>query len=137
MLLQGAFILVGSNTIGVPLLILLVIALLTYCLWRLWEGCVGQGSDAANSNARNFFRYRLSPIVSGCVYLVYAWFVIQLIPKSKTARASSASNSSFPDSWTHSDAGRAGLCLAGIAFLAGAQSSYGFRGCTWIHLLLA
>lgn len=57
--MQGAFILVGSNQIGLPLLVCLLIALLTYCAWRFWEGCTGQGCDEANSNARNFFRYRL------------------------------------------------------------------------------
>ena len=118
-LLQGAFILVGSSTIGVPLLVLLAVALLTYCTWRFWEGCTGQGSDNANGNMRNFFRYRLSPVVSGIVYLAYTAFVITLIPKTKTARANAASNQSFPDSWTHSSIGKTGLCLAGIAFMAG------------------
>ena len=63
--------------------------------------------------------YRLSPVVSGALYVVYAGFVITLIPKSRDARATAASNSGFPDSWAHNGAGRTGLCLAGIAFLAG------------------
>lgn len=58
-------------------------------------------------------------MVSGFVYIAYAGFVATLIPKSRDARAQSASNSSFPDSWRGSDLGRAGLCIAGIAFLAG------------------
>lgn len=118
---QGAFILVGSSSIGVPLLLLLLAALLTYCTWRFWEGLAGQGFDESNSNLRNFFRYRLSPVVSGIVYVAYAAFVGSLISKSSTARAASASEQSFPDSWAHSGLGRVGLCLAGIAFLAGDQ----------------
>lgn len=59
---QGAFILVGSNEqLGVPLLVLMLLAMLTYCSWRFWECYAGQGSDAANSNFRNFFRYRWAP----------------------------------------------------------------------------
>ncbi|KAK9803746.1 hypothetical protein WJX73_010867 [Symbiochloris irregularis] len=115
---QGAFILVGSNEqLGVPLLVLMLLAMLTYCSWRFWECYAGQGSDAANSNFRNFFRYRLSPFVSGVVYLAYAAFIAYLIPKSRQ-ELSQAADSSFPQSWTHDAAGKAGLCIFGIAFLA-------------------
>ena len=109
----------GSNTIGIPLLVVLAIALVTYCIWRFWEAITGQGADAAFGNVKNFFRYRLSPFVSGIVYALYTVFVISLIPKSQSDRDHSASNSSFPDSWTHSTIGKVGLCFAGIAFLAG------------------
>ena len=119
---QGAFILVGSNTIGVPLLVVLAAALITYCIWRFWEAITGQGADAAFGNLKNFFRYRLSPFVSGMVYALYTVFVISLIPKSRTDRSNSASNSNFPDSWTHSGVGKFGLCIAGIAFVAGQSS---------------
>lgn len=115
---QGAFILVGSNTIGIPLLIVLAIALITYCIWRFWEAVTGQGADAAFGNMKNFFRYRLSPFVSGIVYALYTVFVISLITKNNDDRSRSASNSNFPDSWTHSTIGKVGLCFAGIAFLA-------------------
>ena len=115
---QGAFILVGSNTIGIPLLVVMAVALITYCIWRFWEAVTGQGADAAFGNLKNFFRYRLSPFVSGIVYALYTIFVITLIPKSQTERRGSGS-SSFPDSWSHSTAGKVGLCFAGIAFLAG------------------
>ncbi|KAK9814923.1 hypothetical protein WJX73_002151 [Symbiochloris irregularis] len=114
---QGAFILVGSNTIGVPLLVVMAIALICYCMWRFWEAITGQGADASFGNLKNFFRYRLSPFVSGCVYGLYTVFVISLIPKSKEDRQNQT-NSGFPDSWTHNAAGKTGLSLAGIAFVA-------------------
>ena len=131
---QGAFILVGSNTIGIPLLIVLAASLITYCIWRYWEAITGQGADAAFGNLKNFFRYRLSPFVSGAVYSAYTIFVCTLIPKSRTERSGSASNSSFPDSWTHSAIGKVGLCIAGIAFVAGALSQ-GSCLCSRLHLL--
>lgn len=64
---------------------------------------------------------RLSPFVSGVVYLAYAAFIAYLIPKSRQ-ELHSAADSSFPQSWTHDAAGKAGLCIFGIAFLAGAQA---------------
>lgn len=110
----------GSNTIGIPLLVVMAIALIAYCVWRFWEAITGQGADAAFGNLKNFFRYRLSPFVSGIVYALYTVFVISLIPKSREGRQSQNS-SGFPDSWTHSDAGKTGLAFAGIAFCAGGQ----------------
>lgn len=62
---------------------------------------------------------RLSPFVSGVVYLAYAAFIAYLIPKSHN-ELNAAADSSFPESWTHDNAGKAGLCIFGIAFLAGA-----------------
>lgn len=103
---------------------MLAVALITYCIWRFWEAITGQGADAAFGNMKNFFRYRLSPFVSGVVYALYTIFVITLIPKSTNDRRSSASNSSFPDSWSHTTAGKFGLCIAGIAFIAGDGSPY-------------
>ena len=64
---QGAFILVGSSSIGDGLLVVMGICIAFYVAWRFWEGITGQGTDAANSKGLNFFRYRLSPIVSGFV----------------------------------------------------------------------
>ena len=64
---QGAFILVGSSSIGDGLLVVMGVCICFYAAWRFWEGITGQGTDAANSKGLNFFRYRLSPIVSGFV----------------------------------------------------------------------
>ena len=62
--MQGAFILVGNNSFGYPLLIVMAIGVFTYTAWRFWEGITGQGSDDAFGPFKNFFRYRLSPLVS-------------------------------------------------------------------------
>ena len=118
--LQGAFILVGSNSIGTGLLIVMGACIALYAAWRFWEGITGQGHDAERGKALNFFRYRLSPLVSGGVYSLYAVFVLTLLPKDTTNRQDQAKNSAFPDSWAHSGIGKTGLCLAGIAFVAGA-----------------
>ena len=61
---QGAFILVGNNSFGYPLLVVMAVGVLTYAAWRFWEGITGQGSDDAFGPFKNFFRYRLSPLVS-------------------------------------------------------------------------
>lgn len=62
--MQGAFILVGNNSFGYPLLVVMAIGVFTYAAWRFWEGITGQGSDDAFGPFKNFFRYRLSPLVS-------------------------------------------------------------------------
>ena len=62
--LQGAFILVGNNAFGYPLLVVMAVGVFTYAAWRFWEGITGQGSDDAFGPYKNFFRYRLSPLVS-------------------------------------------------------------------------
>lgn len=62
--MQGAFILVGNNSFGYPLLVVMGIGVFTYASWRFWEGITGQGSDDAFGPYKNFFRYRLSPLVS-------------------------------------------------------------------------
>ena len=62
--MQGAFILVGNNSFGYPLLVVMAVGVLIYACWRFWEGITGQGSDDAFGPFKNFFRYRLSPLVS-------------------------------------------------------------------------
>lgn len=62
--MQGAFILVGNNAFGYPLLVVMAVGVFTYAAWRFWEGITGQGSDDAFGPFKNFFRYRLSPVVS-------------------------------------------------------------------------
>ncbi|DBB00740.1 TPA: hypothetical protein ACH3X1_000673 [Trebouxia sp. C0004] len=113
---QGAFILVGNNSFGYPLLVVMAVGVLIYACWRFWEGITGQGSDDAFGPFKNFFRYRLSPLVSGCVYTAYGIFVITLIPRFK--RIESADNQGgFPDSWATSDIGKFGIAIFGLAFL--------------------
>ena len=62
--MQGAFILLGNNTFGYPLLVVMAISVYMYVCWRFWEGITGQGSDDAFGPFKNFFKYRLSPVVS-------------------------------------------------------------------------
>jgi len=62
--LQGAFIFVGKNQFGYPLLIVMALTVYMYACWRFWEGITGQGSDDAFGKFKNFFKYRLSPLVS-------------------------------------------------------------------------
>lgn len=61
---QGAFILVGNNHFGYPLLIFMALGVFMYAVWRFWEGVTGQGSDDNFGKFKNFFKYRLSPFVS-------------------------------------------------------------------------
>ena len=61
---QGAFILVGNNDAGYPLLLVMAMTVYMYAVWRFWEGITGQGSDDAFGPFKNFFKYRLSPLVS-------------------------------------------------------------------------
>ncbi|KAL3162116.1 hypothetical protein ABBQ32_009828 [Trebouxia sp. C0010 RCD-2024] len=113
---QGAFILVGNNSFGYPLLVVMGIGVFTYASWRFWEGITGQGSDDAFGPYKNFFRYRLSPLVSGTVYTAYGIFVITLIPRFKNIEDAD-SQGSFPNSWRNSGIGKFGLAVFGLAFL--------------------
>ncbi|KAI8359818.1 hypothetical protein BD560DRAFT_437521 [Blakeslea trispora] len=115
---QGAFLLLGGiPTIGRTILIVMAVGLVLYIIWRMWEAITGQGSDASFSKKKNFFRYRLSPFVSGLVYTAYAYYVIRMIFQTSEEQQASASSKTFPASWTGSTLGRAGIGLLGIAFL--------------------
>ncbi|KAI8366422.1 hypothetical protein EDC96DRAFT_544089 [Choanephora cucurbitarum] len=115
---QGAFLLLGGiPTIGRTILIIMAVGLVLYIIWRMWEAITGQGSDASFSKKKNFFRYRLSPFVSGLVYTAYAYYVIQMIFQTSEEQQATASSKTFPASWTGSTLGRAGIGLLGIAFL--------------------
>ena len=51
-------------------------------MWRFWEGITRQGAHEAYSKFKNFFSFRLSPLVSGVVYLAYLAFCATLVPKT-------------------------------------------------------
>eukprot|EP00775_Hariotina_reticulata_P013549 gene13549-13676_t len=102
---QGAFVLLGSTPQGpsasIAVLIIIMVALLAYIAWRFWEGLAGQGYDSSFSSRKNFFKFRISPLVSGFVYISYLAFLLQL---------------------THAQAqglpcGKVGLALLGFAFI--------------------
>ncbi|KAK9867371.1 hypothetical protein WJX84_004468 [Apatococcus fuscideae] len=119
---QGAFIWIGDDFFGVPLLIVMAIMLCLYSLWRFGEAIVGSGTDSEISTGKNFFRYRLSPFVSGGVYSAYAAYVISLLGKNRKERLEAQYGHGFPDSWRSSAGGKFGLIVIGVAFLAATAS---------------
>jgi hypothetical protein len=94
----------------------MAVGLCLYIIWRMWEALTGQGSDASFSKKKNFFRYRLSPFVSGLVYTAYAYYIIQMIFKTNEEQQTLASSKTFPASWNDSTIGKAGLGVLGVAF---------------------
>ena len=121
---QGVFILIGSEPggRGIVYLILVLTGLLFYVAWRLAEGLTGQGYDRTFSRKKNFFKYRVSPLVSGLVYLSYAYYVIQLLRRPRTPRYSTTSSAGsggcFPLCWRQTAIGTVGLVVIAIAFTA-------------------
>lgn len=108
---QGFFVLVGEFPVGGNgLLACLLASLICYVVWRWWECFTFQGADATFSPAKNFFRYRLTPFVSGAVYIAYGVYVIEVIAQRKRTEC-------YPECWRDTEIGKAGLALFGIAFL--------------------
>lgn len=83
----------------------------------MWEAISGQGCDATFSKKKNFFRYRLSPFVSGCVYIVYAYYIFQMLAQNEQEQQESASSQQFPASWSKTQLGKAGVGIIAIAFV--------------------
>lgn len=119
---QGAFILVGNRFLGIPALIVVAIMLAMYSTWRFVEGSLGTGTDPETAAWKNFFRYRLSPFVSGGVYTAYFVYVVFLLSKDKQERLEAQHGHAFPNSWRGSATGGLGLVLLGVAFLAATGS---------------
>lgn len=92
-----------------------------YVLYISWEGFSGQGYDATFSPFGNFFRARLSPIVSGIVYIVYLVYIGKLLDHSREDRIKSASGSTgcFPSCWASDDfwVYRMAVGVFGVAFV--------------------
>ncbi|KAJ3022894.1 hypothetical protein HKX48_004937 [Thoreauomyces humboldtii] len=110
---QGAFILLGGLDPSGALLIILMLALWCYILWRFWEFATAQGADATFGPYKNFFSYRLSPLVSGCVYCAYSGYILRLFVQ-RDLQADDAG--CYPNCWRMSVLGRMGLVLFGVAF---------------------
>jgi hypothetical protein len=119
---QGVFLLIGSQrgVWGQILLAVMFLGLGCYICWRFWEGLSGQGSAPHVSAARNFFKYRLSPLVSGAVYVAYAAYVAALLIAPLVHRGATHGASCFPSCWRESTAGSLALSLAVLAFAIGA-----------------
>jgi hypothetical protein len=95
---------------GVAILSVLLAGLLLYSSWRLFEAFTGKGAEPGEGKWKRFFRHRLSPFVSACVYLSYAVFVIRLIFSIGSKPVC------FPDCWRETVIGTVGLVLLGLAF---------------------
>ena len=120
---QGVFILAASQRgiRGELLLVMLLLGLASYVCWRFWEGLYG--SAARCSAAKSFFTYRLAPLVSGVVYLVYALYVAFLLVESARhagISSTASAGSCFPACWRDSAPGFAALLLLALAFAIGA-----------------
>lgn len=117
---QGVFILFGSfpNGSGHILLISLLAGVCIYALWRFWEGLSGQGYDANFSKKKNFFRYRLSPLASGIVYILYACYIVYLftVKRAPVGKSFQTEGTCFPLCWRNTMLGKSGLGLLSIAF---------------------
>ncbi|KAJ3033580.1 hypothetical protein HK097_004793 [Rhizophlyctis rosea] len=120
---QGSFLILGNNgVIGIPVLIIMAVCLVMYALWRFSEAATGQGSDATFSKTKNIFKYRVSPAVSGLVYIAYTYYVIRTIFTPREERApsggSQTTQSKFPDSWSKQGGwGKFGVAFIGFTFL--------------------
>ena len=62
--------------------------------------------------------HRLSPFVSGGVYVAYDVLIITTIPRDADEERNSLRNSKWPNNWRGSGIGKAGLVVVGIAFIA-------------------
>lgn len=117
---QGVFILFGSfpNGTGYIMLIMLLVGVCIYVTWRLWEGISGQGYDPRFSKKKNFFRYRISPLASGFVYLLYAAYIIYLftLHPSPPGESLQQRGSCFPVCWKSTTIGQVGIGLLATSF---------------------
>ncbi|WIA33283.1 hypothetical protein OEZ86_006424 [Tetradesmus obliquus] len=116
---QGAFVLLGTTPggAGIAVLLVMMVALLCYIAWRFGEAFLGQGYDRSFSSKKNFFKFRVSPFVSGAVYCSYLVFILQLLHTEVTHAPPSPAQETWPATWRHSSLGKAGLALLGLAFL--------------------
>lgn len=120
---QGVFVLIGKGAAGIYILIIMAAALATYIIWRFWEGITAQGSHPCYTPFKNFFTFRLSPLVSGGVYTAYLAYILVLLPKAfdyHDDAVGKTSGSDFTKSWQSSAFGRFGLTMLGLAFLVAA-----------------
>lgn len=115
---QGAFVLLGSGKAGKGLLLVEMGGVALYICWRFWEGITAQGSHPAYSKFKNFFSFRLSPLVSGIVYCSYLIYCCTLVPKTFKNQTEDATQSDFTRSLHSSWYGRVLLVFLGLAFTA-------------------
>lgn len=121
---QGVFVFIGSSpdVTGDILLLVMLIGVILYVHWRFVEAFTGQGTTRQLNRWQNFFRYRLSPFVSGIIYTLYAAFIIYVLINSwsnadTTLQPGERNNDScFPQCWYETTLGRIGLFLLAVCF---------------------
>lgn len=120
---QGAFILLGSFVGGPVLLVLCICGLIIYSSWRFWEGFLGQGSNPSRTKWSNFFSYRLSPFVSGSVYVSYAIYILTVLLNKQDlpqpGESTGKDKHCFPSCWTTSVIGKVGVSLVAFGLSLG------------------
>ncbi|KAJ3181694.1 hypothetical protein HDU87_000712 [Geranomyces variabilis] len=110
---QGAFVMIGSAPSGSWALFVMLLSLWCYSIWRFWEFLTYQGRDLTFSKSKNFFRFRLSPLVSGCVYIAYSYYILTMLLN----RYKNRSPSCYPNCWRDTTLGTVMLVLMGTAFM--------------------
>jgi hypothetical protein len=118
---QGVLVFLGSapNGSGYFYLSVMLLGILIYALWRFWEGLTGQGYHDEYSESKNFFKFRVSPLASGSVYLAYAAYIITLLSKDPAPLGTTKNpkdSSCFPVCWRNNIIGNIGLGLLATAF---------------------
>ncbi len=119
---QGAFLFLASQPkVGRVLLIIMLTGVITYAIWRLWEGITGQGYQPSFGRWKNFFRFRLSPIVSGLIYVAYVYYIVTVLASEELPKQGETNRvqdkSCFPVCWKNSVIGQIGLFLLAVAFI--------------------
>ena len=115
---QGVFIFLGATPAGwgIAILIVVLAGVVLYSLWRYTEAIMGQGYSSEFSTPKNFFRYRLSPFISGTMYALYAVFIIDLLVTTRDTQPNAPVNETcFPSCWMETVAGKIGLFFFGLA----------------------
>lgn len=118
---QGVFVFLGSspNGSGIAFLLVVLVGVLMYAIWRLTEAVSGQGYTDEYSKLKNFFRFRLSPFVSGSVYIAYAVSVIELLRHASEGIEGSSGATCFPECWRATTLGIIGLAVFSLALFIG------------------
>jgi hypothetical protein len=117
---QGVFVLVAGFPVSNVWMSILAVGVGVYAFWRFSEGVLGQGSSPDLTAFTNCFRFRVSPIVSGTVYVIYCVYIIGLMFYGGQTKASPGSQLLNP----------ALSAIVAIAFLLGfiAQMVHTVRG---------
>lgn len=107
---QAVFLLVGSFPIGKVWLSALALGVAIYATWRLVEGVLGQGYSSSASTFSNLFRFRVSPLTSGAVYIAYLVFLCKVLFQVDSSASGNDQQEGIPSP---------AMCfLLGTAFLA-------------------